>query len=209
MQSCSKIPRYVDRAIALLPAFLSQPAADPAPVKQRRSLVLMYCLPVVLALAEGSNPSENTVPSQRSSSTTSSSRKGTAGEETPASSSSSAEGLGLLLHKAQIFWGGLTPPQQAYTAVVGILVLVAAPKVLTVLLLGVERLLIGALLAAEEVILQLLLKAGAVVSGSTSLQQQLWRTHPAHRIHVKVVPETAAEMSCSSAIVNPVFCRHK
>jgi hypothetical protein len=80
-----------------------------------------------------------------------------------ATGSSSAEGLGQLLKKARAFWEGLTPQQQVYTAVVGVLLVVAAPKVATVLVLGVERVLIGALLAAEEVILQLLLKAGVVV----------------------------------------------
>ena len=48
---------------------------------------------------------------------------------------------------------------------VGLLVLAALPKVLTLLVLGLERILIGGLLAVEEVLLEVLFRSGAVVSG--------------------------------------------
>lgn len=48
------------------------------------------------------------------------------------------------------------------------MLLVALPKVLVLLVLLLERVLIGGLLALEEVLLQLLLKGGALVSCSSN-----------------------------------------
>lgn len=61
-------------------------------------------------------------------------------------------------------WEQLDNPQKAYTVLVGLLLLLALPRVLTLVVLGLERVLIGGLLAIEEVLLELLLKGGAVVS---------------------------------------------
>jgi hypothetical protein len=48
--------------------------------------------------------------------------------------------------------------------VLGLVLLAALPKVLVLVVLLLERVLIGGLLALEEVLLQLLLKGGALVS---------------------------------------------
>jgi hypothetical protein len=61
-------------------------------------------------------------------------------------------------------WDDLDTPQKAYAVIVGLSALVALPKVLTLVVLGVERVIIGGLLAVEEVLLELLFKAGALVS---------------------------------------------
>uniref|UniRef100_A0A383VM61 Uncharacterized protein n=1 Tax=Tetradesmus obliquus TaxID=3088 RepID=A0A383VM61_TETOB len=60
-------------------------------------------------------------------------------------------------------WQQLDLPQKAYTVVAGLVLLVALPKVLVLLVLLLERVLIGGLLALEEVLLQLLLKGGALL----------------------------------------------
>jgi hypothetical protein len=54
-------------------------------------------------------------------------------------------------------------PQKIYTVVLGLVLLAALPKVLMLVVLMLERVLIGGLLALEEVLLQLLLKGGALV----------------------------------------------
>jgi hypothetical protein len=61
-------------------------------------------------------------------------------------------------------WEDLDTPQKGYAVVVGLLTLAALPRVLTLLVLGLERILIGGLLAVEEVLLQVLFKGGALVS---------------------------------------------
>jgi hypothetical protein len=53
--------------------------------------------------------------------------------------------------------------QKIYTVVLGLVLLAALPKVLMLVVLMLERVLIGGLLALEEVLLQLLLKGGALV----------------------------------------------
>lgn len=60
-------------------------------------------------------------------------------------------------------WQQLDLPQKAYTVAAGSVLLVALPKVLVLLVLLLERVLIGGLLALEEVLLQLLLKGGALL----------------------------------------------
>lgn len=52
----------------------------------------------------------------------------------------------------------------------GLVLLAALPKVLTVLVLVLERFLIGGLLALEEVLLELLLRGGALVSMQSLLR---------------------------------------
>lgn len=71
----------------------------------------------------------------------------------------------LWAQQLQQRWEGLDTAQKAYTVAVGLLVLAALPKVLTLLVLGLERILIGGLLAVEEVLLEVLFRSGAVVSG--------------------------------------------
>jgi hypothetical protein len=68
------------------------------------------------------------------------------------------------MQQLQSKWADLDTPQKAYAVVVGLAALVALPRVLTLVVLGVERVIIGGLLAAEEVLLELLFKAGALVS---------------------------------------------
>jgi hypothetical protein len=68
-------------------------------------------------------------------------------------------------------WQQLDLPQKAYTVVLGVVLLAALPKVVTLLVLLLERVLIGGLLALEEVLLQLLLKGGALVSLFQQWQQ--------------------------------------
>ncbi|KAF6259197.1 hypothetical protein COO60DRAFT_1638544 [Scenedesmus sp. NREL 46B-D3] len=60
-------------------------------------------------------------------------------------------------------WQQLDVPQKAYTVVLGLVLVFALPKVLTLLVLLLERVLLGGLLALEEMLLQLLLKGGALL----------------------------------------------
>lgn len=75
-----------------------------------------------------------------------------------------------LLSWLQQRWEQLDVPQRAYTVIVGLVLLAALPKVLTVLVLVLERFLIGGLLALEEVLLELLLRGGALVSMQSLLR---------------------------------------
>lgn len=63
-------------------------------------------------------------------------------------------------------WEALDTPQKAYAVVVGIAALALTPKLLTLAVLGVERVIIGGLLVVEEALLELLFRGGAVVSVS-------------------------------------------
>lgn len=71
----------------------------------------------------------------------------------------------LWAQQLQQKWEALDAAQKGYTVAVGLLVLLALPKALTLLVLGLERVLIGGLLAVEEVLLELVFRGGAVVSG--------------------------------------------
>lgn len=80
------------------------------------------------------------------------------------SSNDAADSTPEWVQQLQSKWDDLDTPQKAYAVVVGLAALVALPRVLTLAVLGVERVIIGGLLAAEEVLLELLFKAGALVS---------------------------------------------
>lgn len=69
-----------------------------------------------------------------------------------------------ILQQIQQQWNRLDTPQKGYTVVAGLVLLTLLPQVITLLVLLVERVLIGGLLAVEEVLLQLLIRGGAVVS---------------------------------------------
>jgi hypothetical protein len=58
----------------------------------------------------------------------------------------------------------LDTPQRAYAVVAGLAALALTPKLLTLAVLGVERVIIGGLLVVEEALLELLFRGGAVVS---------------------------------------------
>lgn len=60
-------------------------------------------------------------------------------------------------------WEASTDPQRGYAVVVALLALAALPRVLTIAVLLLERVVVGALLATEELLLELLLKGGALV----------------------------------------------
>lgn len=60
-------------------------------------------------------------------------------------------------------WEQLDTPQKCYAVVVCIAVLGVLPRILTLLVLGLERVIIGGLLAAEEALLELLFRGGALV----------------------------------------------
>lgn len=75
-----------------------------------------------------------------------------------------ADSTPVWLQQLQQKWEGLDAPQKGYAVVVGVLAAAALPKVVTLLVLGLERILIGGLLAVEEVLLQVLFKGGALVS---------------------------------------------
>lgn len=61
-------------------------------------------------------------------------------------------------------WQRLDLAQRAYTVIVGVVVLAALPKLITLLVLMLERVFIGSLLSLEELLLNLLLRGGALVS---------------------------------------------
>jgi hypothetical protein len=79
-----------------------------------------------------------------------------------------ADSTPVWLQQLQEKWEGLDTPQKGYAVTVGVLAVAALPKVVTLLVLGLERILIGGLLAIEEVLLQVLFKGGALVSQVTS-----------------------------------------
>jgi len=61
-------------------------------------------------------------------------------------------------------WQRLDLSQRVYTVVVSLVLLAALPKLVTLLVLMLERVLIGGLLSLEELLLNVLLRGGAVVS---------------------------------------------
>jgi hypothetical protein len=68
---------------------------------------------------------------------------------------------------ARGWWAGLSNEQRVYVAVVGVVLLLLAPRILVLTVLLLERLLIGSLLAAEEAALAALVKGGSLVSVHT------------------------------------------
>jgi len=67
-------------------------------------------------------------------------------------------------------WEQLDTPQKCYAVVVSIAVLGVLPRILTLLVLGLERVIIGGLLAAEEALLELLFRGGALVRLAPALR---------------------------------------
>jgi hypothetical protein len=72
--------------------------------------------------------------------------------------------LSALWDAARGWWAGLSNEQRVYVAVVGVVLLLLAPRILVLTVLLLERLLIGSLLAAEEAALAALVKGGGLVS---------------------------------------------
>lgn len=68
------------------------------------------------------------------------------------------------VQQVQSKWEGLDTPQKAYAVVVGLAALAVTPRLLTLAVLGVERVIIGGLLVVEEALLELLFRGGALVS---------------------------------------------
>lgn len=105
------------------------------------------------------------------------------------------------VQQLQSKWQALDTPQKAYAVVVGLAALALTPKLLTLAVLGVERVIIGGLLVVEEALLELLFRGGAVVSDRVCCQDCACRgeCHPVSRCEQFGV----AELLCSHGWLTP------
>lgn len=82
-------------------------------------------------------------------------------QQQPSSSQNNSNGF---LQKVQQQWDGLDWQQRGYAVVLGVVVLAVVPQILSLLVLLLERVVIGGLLEFEEAFVALLFKGGALVS---------------------------------------------
>lgn len=90
------------------------------------------------------------------------------------SSSELGERAPRLLASAKERWEAMHLQQQASLVALGLVAAVALPKVLTLAVLGVERILIGGLLVAEEALLELFYRGGILLGAAAAVGVSLY-----------------------------------